>query len=319
MLADRTGKGIRTAPRDAMISMSAAPEALGLAFGVHRAMDTFGAMIGPIVAFGLLALDPDNFDGIFLVSFCFALLGLAVLVLLVDEPEHRPVAEPAAAAARATVDAPAAAAGAPAPPAQPSEPRATLREAASLAKTRRFGGLLLAATLLGVVTISDAFVYLELERQIDFDASIFPLLYVGTALVFMVLAVPVGRLADRVGRVRVFLCGYGFLLLLYLTLQLAPGGTALLPLSLLMLGFFYATTDGVLAAIGSTLSPEHLRGTGLAVLGTATGLSRFAASIAFGALWSLAGIETALLVFTIGLLVALPVAALVMRGAGAPA
>ena len=293
VLADRTGKGIRTAPRDALISLSGPPESLGLAFGVHRAMDTCGAMIGPIIAFGLLALDPGAYDGLFLVSFCFALLGLAVLLLLVREPPH----DSAVAAEPAPLDPALGAAAAPAP----APPRATIAEAARLATTRRFGGLVAVAALLGLVTISDAFVYLELERQIDFDASIFPLLYVGTALVFMVLAVPVGRLADRVGRPRVFLGGYGFLFALYLTLQVAPSGVALLPLSLIALGLFYASTDGVLAAIGSTLAPEHLRGTGLAVLGTATGLARFAASIAFGALWSLSGVDTALLVFTIAL------------------
>ena len=187
MLADRTGKGIRTAPRDALISMSGPRESLGLAFGVHRALDTCGAMIGPIVAFALLALSPDDFNGLFLISFCFALVGLAILLLLVDEPKHPPV-QPAGA--------------------DDGAPAVTLKAAGSLATKPRFGGLLVVASLLGLVTISDAFIYLELEREIDFDASIFPLLYVGTASVFMVLAVPVGRLADRIGRVRVFFAGY---------------------------------------------------------------------------------------------------------------
>jgi sugar phosphate permease len=90
ILVDRAGKGVRTAPRDAIISLSSAPDRLGASFGVHRALDTTGALLGPLVAFGLLALAPGAFGTLFLVSFCFALAGLAVLVLLVDEPKRRP-------------------------------------------------------------------------------------------------------------------------------------------------------------------------------------------------------------------------------------
>ncbi len=317
VLADRVGKGIRTAPRDALISMSGPRESLGIAFGVHRAMDTFGAMIGPIIAFGLLALDPDNFTGLFLVSLCFALVGLAILMLLVDEPEHLPAA---VAASHETAVEPADVAAAAAPRSAepgPPPPTATLAGATRLARTPPFGGLVGVAALLGLVTISDAFVYLELERQIDFDASIFPLLYVGTALVFMILAVPIGRLADRAGRPRVFLGGYAVLLAMYVILQVAPTDVAMLPLALTALGVFYASTDGVLAALGSALTPEHLRGTGLAMLGTATGLARFGASVAFGAAWALAGVETALLGFTIALALALPAAAAILIRTGA--
>ncbi len=292
VLADRTGKGIRTAPRDALISKSGPRETLGLAFGVHRAMDTFGALLGPIVAFALLALAPDDFTGLFVVSLCFALVGLAILMLLVDEPEHHAEAEPAREAEHAPR---------PETPAPQEHGPATLAGAARLATTPGFAGLVAVAFLLGLVTISDAFIYLELERQIDFDASIFPLLYVGTATVFMVLAVPVGRLADRIGRPRVFVGGYMLLLLLYLLLQATPAGAAMLALTFVTLGTFYAATDGVLAALGAAMSPEHLRGTGLAMIGTATGVARFAASVVFGVLWTLAGVETALVVFTISL------------------
>jgi hypothetical protein len=77
--ADRVGKGIRTAPRDALISLSVHPKALGAAFGVHARMDTAGAMLGPLLAFGLLAAAPRRYDAIFVVSFCFAIVGVAVI------------------------------------------------------------------------------------------------------------------------------------------------------------------------------------------------------------------------------------------------
>ena len=93
VLIDRIGKGIRTAPRDAMISLSTPERQLGAAFGVHRALDTTGAMIGPLLAFGLLALAPLAFNSIFLVSFFIALIGLGILVLLVQPKQARDAAD----------------------------------------------------------------------------------------------------------------------------------------------------------------------------------------------------------------------------------
>ena len=90
VLIDRTGKGIRTAPRDAMISLSSSPATIATSFGVHRAMDTAGAMIGPLIAFGMLSLAPGAFDAIFIVSFFFAVIGVAVLVTFVDGRPRRP-------------------------------------------------------------------------------------------------------------------------------------------------------------------------------------------------------------------------------------
>src|SRR5215208_3106537 len=86
VLLDRVGKGIRTAPRDAMIAASVPSERLGTAFGVHRAMDTAGAMLGPLLAAGLLLLTPGSYDVVFIVSFCFAIVGVAVIAFLVEKP-----------------------------------------------------------------------------------------------------------------------------------------------------------------------------------------------------------------------------------------
>src|SRR5919108_126945 len=92
VLLDRIGKGIRTAPRDAMIAGSVSSEKLGTAFGVHRAMDTAGAMLGPLLAAGLLLLTPGAYDVVFIVSFCFAIVGVAVIALLVEKPDEAPPA-----------------------------------------------------------------------------------------------------------------------------------------------------------------------------------------------------------------------------------
>jgi MFS family permease len=289
VIVDRIGKGIRTAPRDALISLNATREGLATAFGVHRAMDTAGAMIGPLLAFSLLALAPDSFDALFVVSFCIALVGLAILVLFVQNP---PLEETDAA----------------------SREPVSLRAAAGLLGVRRFRALVLVGSALALVTISDPFIYLGLQRRLDFDVEFIPLLFVGTALTYMFLAVPVGRLADRVGRVRVFLGGYLSLLLVYISLLVTSTGVAGVLAALVLLGVYYAATDGVLMALVSAVVPETLRGSGLALLATSTTLARLAASVLFGALWTAFGIQTAIVGFAAGLVVAaLAAAALMVR------
>jgi MFS family permease len=287
VMVDRTGKGLRTAPRDAMISLSSRPEDLGTNFGIHRALDTTGALLGPLIAFGLLALAPLAFDMLFVVSFCFAVAGLGVLVLLVREParDEAPAAEPV-----------------------------RMRAAFALLRGRRFRALFVAATALGLATTSDAFVYLTLQRNLELDPTLFPLLFTGTALTFMLLAAPVGRLADRVGRGRVMLGGYALLLGVYATLLGPSTGVAGMLLALFMLGAYYAATDGVIMAFGAAHVPEELRGSGLALLGTAVSTARLLASVLFGALWTVFGVQAALAVFAGGLAVAMVVAAFALKG-----
>jgi MFS family permease len=277
LFLDRTGKGIRTAPRDALISLSSTPANLGLSFGVHRTLDTCGAMLGPLVAFGLLALIPNGFDVIFVASVCFALVGLGVLVLFV---ENRP-------------------------PAQPHTPQPTLALMRELLRIPRFKYLVVAAACLGVATVSDGFLYLTLQHRLTFAASFIPLLYVATSGVYFLLALPAGRLADQFGRGRVFVAGYGLLLGVYAILLLPQGlGTEALALCILLFGAYYAATDGVLMAFASSLLPGEARTSGLATLTAATGLGSLAASLIFGALWTLFGPETAVSVFASALVLA---------------
>jgi MFS family permease len=284
VMLDRVGKGIRTAPRDALISLSTSPATLGAAFGVHRAMDTTGAMLGPLIAFGLLALAPLAFTSVFLVSFCFAIAGLGVIVLLVPRRSARAAAEPG-----------------------PS-----IRAAATLLTVPRFRALVVAASLLGIATISDAFLYLAMQRHLDLAPAAFPLLFVGSSLAYMLLAVPIGRLADRVGRGRILVAGYALLLPVYASLLAPSAGLPALIVGLGLVGASYAATDGVLAALASaTLEPE-VRGSGLAVVTTATNVARLLASVGFGALWTFAGLNTAILVCGAALTVALLVTALVL-------
>jgi MFS family permease len=290
LLLDRTGKGIRTAPRDALISLSTPPQNLGAAFGVHRSLDTAGALVGPLLAFAILALAPGEFDAVFVVSFSFALIGLGVLVLFV---ENRTGMEPGRAL---------------------DVPRPSMRSGLRLATEPGFRRVVVLASGLALATMSDGFVYLLLQRRVDFDPTYLPLLFVGTASAFMLLAVPVGQLADRIGRGKVFLAGYAILVLIYASLLLPTLGVLGLALILVALGAYYAATDGVLMALVSTTLPAEVRASGLAVLVTGTSLARLLASVAFGALWSAYSAETAVATFAVALGVATVAAVVFFRG-----
>ncbi|GHB58036.1 MFS transporter [Streptomyces cirratus] len=266
---DRTGKGLRTAPRDALISLAAAPAERGRAFGVHRAMDTAGALIGPLLAFLILRGAADGYDAVFTVSACVAALGVLVLVLFVPGRRTRPAADAAPVSLRASV---------------------------GLLRGTGLRRITLAALLLGLCTVSDAFVFLLLQRAGHFPDRWFALLPLGTAAAFLLLALPLGRLADRVGRRRVFLGGHLALLAAY-GLLLTGGTHPALPYAVLLLhGTFYAATDGVLMAAAAAVVPAEHRGGGLALVQTGQAVARFAASLGFGAAWTVWGARPALAV-----------------------
>ncbi|MFE9257670.1 MFS transporter [Streptomyces sp. NPDC006879] len=301
---ERTGKGLRTAPRDALISLSAPVESQGRAFGVHRAMDTTGALLGPIAAFLILSVATDGYDAVFGVSACVAALGVLVLVLFVPGParvkkESRP---PTGAAGERAPD-----------PARGRQPRAGLREALALLRLPRLRALAVCAVLLGLTTVSDAFVYLLLQRRTGMSEQWFPLLPLGTAAVFLLLALPAGMLADRIGRRTVFLTGHALLLAAYGLLLWAPNWPGLPYLVLVLHGLFYAATDGVLPAAVAATVPEQLRATGLALVGTGQALARFGCSLAFGGAWTLWGPAPALAASAVGLLCCAVVAGFLLR------
>lgn len=285
VLVDRIGKGIRTAPRDALISLSVPRERLGAAFGVHRAFDTGGALLGPLLAFGLLAVAPRAFDVVFLPSFSVALIGLGVIVLFV---ENRQVDLKGTAITLRLVD------------------------CARLLTLPRFRKLVVVAGLLATFTVSDAFIYVGLQHKGSFPIALFPLLYVGTALSYLVLALPAGRLADRLGRRKLFMGGQVLMLLVY-TALLIQGFSWVSVAALPLLGAYYASTDGVLMAATSSELDEGMRTSGLALLTTVTSLASLVSSVAVGALWTASGQDATFLCFGIALVLALGVGLWSMR------
>jgi MFS family permease len=273
---DRIGKGIRTAPRDALISQRTPSHSLATAFGVHRSLDAAGAMLGPVLAFAILAIIPGGFDVLFVASFAVAIIGVAAIVLFVPS----------------TV------------PGEREMPGKTisLKTALMLLAAPQFRALVIAGFALGLVTISDSFIFLILQRRLGIGVMAFPLLYVGTSLFTSAFAIPCGRLADRIGRTRVLVGGYAILGLVYAALLLpASGGLVLLAAAVALLGIYYAATDGVLTAMAAAALPADQSGSGLAVLATASNVARLAASIAFGFLWTRTGVGGATGIYLLAL------------------
>ncbi|MCC3779216.1 MFS transporter [Streptomyces sp. UNOB3_S3] len=311
LAADRAGKGLRTAPRDAMISLACEPADRARAFGVHRAMDTAGALLGPLLAFLVLRTAAEGYDAVFTVSGCVAALGVLVLWLFVPARPSDParLSDPAHPG-RPTSPGNHASLSGPALPLRPTA-RTPLRDLLRRPKVRR---LTACAVLLGLTTVSDSFLYLTLQRRLAVTEAWFPLLPLGTATAFLLLAVPLGAVADRFGRRRLFLCGHLALLGAY-GLLLAPLGSSPAPaVAVLALhGTFYAATDGVLAAATADAVPPEIRGSGLAVVQTGQAAARFVCSIAFGAAWTAWGDRTALGAAATGLLVSAAASAVLLR------
>jgi hypothetical protein len=291
ILGDRVGKAIRAAPRDALISLSVHPSQLATAFGVHRAMDAAGAAIGPMLAFVLLWRLPHRYDVIFFASFVVAVLGVVALALLVDETPQRE---------------------------GPERIRLAARDVVAVFSDAAVRPVLILATAFALVTIGDAFIYLLLVQRSGAGPQWIPLMYTGTAAAFLTLALPVGYVADRIGRRTVFVFGHVLLLLAYAA---AFGGLAPWPWNAVacvgLLGAYYACSDGVLAGLASSLLPAESRAVGLAWVATGVGVGRLCSAMAFGLLWTRAGDRTAITAFTTALVLVL-CAALVARRIGKP-
>lgn len=282
---DRLGKGIRAAPRDALISLNTPASSFASAFSVHRAMDACGSLLGPVIAFALLTLLPGAFDAVWITSFAFAALGVAALWLFV--PKSRPV---------------------------PRDARPVALPLWQGLKSRSFLVLAACGALLALTTVSDGFVYLMLQQKGATAAGYFPLFYVMTATGYMLFAIPAGRLADRISRRSVFMAGYAVLITLYTVLFFQDHlGTGALVGCLALLGLYYAATEGILMALTSAVVPAERRTAGIAIVATGIGLGKLGSSIAFGALWQAYGMQRSVLAFGAAMSVALLVTLVLLR------
>lgn len=278
LLADRVGKGLRSAPRDALISLSTPPERIATAFGIHRTMDTAGALLGPLVAFAVLTVAPGSFDAVFVVSAIAALIGVLAIWLFAEErttPRPKHEREPLWSSWR------------------------------QVALTGGVPRLAVGVAALSALTVGDAFLYLAVQRSTAMSVRFFPLLFVGTALAYLVLAVPFGRLADAVGRRKVFLGGHLFLLAVYVLLSAVEVTTVTIVVAIGLLGGYWAATDGIIPALASTLVAPEVRATGIAFITVVIAMARVVATVVFGVAWTRLGMQPALAGFAVVLAVTL--------------
>lgn len=284
LLADRIGKGLRTAPRDALISLSTPRTHLGTAFGVHRAFDTAGALLGPLIAFLILWAAPGAFDAVFLMSAVAGIIGVLIIRRFAEEK--------------------------PQPQAHPTVSHRVTQQWREVLRSAGVKRLVIAVTALSVATVGDAFLYLMIQRSTNMAPRLFPLLFVGTAVVYLVLAVPVGKAADRFGHRAIFLIGNAPLIAIYFVLASAFIDTRVVVACMVLLGAYYAATDGVVPAIVSRLVGPHVRASGIALVTVVIAVARMISAVAFGTLWQAYGQRVAILVFGIGMTVALAIAIL---------
>lgn len=257
---DRIGKGIRGAPRDALIADVTPPEIRGAAFGLRQSLDTVGAFVGPLLAMGLMLLWANDFRAIFWVAVIPAFLALALLIFGVREPvsatplAKRPFPVSGAALRRLSTD---------------------------------YWWVVAAGAALTLARFSEAFLVLR-AQQGGLALALIPLVLIVMNLVYAAGAYPLGMLADKM-RHRTLLA-LGIVPLVAADLLLAHSGQwPWLIAGLLCWGLHMAATQGLLAAMVADTAPENLRGTAFGFFNLASGVAMMIASTLAGILWDQLG------------------------------
>ncbi len=255
--SDRVGKGLRTAPRDAMIAEASERQTRGKSFGIHRMMDTAGAVVGAAVAFLFLSHNSDAYRSIFAVSIIPGTLAILVLLFFVRE-------RPQTLSSRM-------------PPGEVGE-----KENTTLRGPFRRAMLLFA--LYAFANISYAFLILR-ASELGIAVLHIPLVYLVYSLIYALLAVPVGSLSDRIGRTRVLVMGMMLQGLIFLGFAVASRSLHVW-LLFIVLGCVVAVTDTIPRALISDMVSSSRRGTALGLYHTAVGLAPLPANLLFGLSWS---------------------------------
>jgi len=261
--SDRVGKGLRTSPRDAMIADSTPPEYRGAAYGFHRAMDHGGAIIGPILATGLLLLFPDRLATVFLLSFIPG--TLAVLLLLAGLREREAVHREGGS--RFDVRA----AWAEIPP-----------------DFRKYLAIILVFTL---GNSTDAFLLLR-AQALGVPIALLPAIWVALHVVKMAFSLPGGMLSDRLGRKKVIVAGWVVYALVYGGFAFADRHWHAWAL-FAVYGIYFGLTEGVEKALVADLAPARLRGSAFGLYHLAVGFGALPASLLFGLVWERYGAASA--------------------------
>lgn len=264
---DRVGKGIRTAPRDAMIADTTQRGIWGKAYGFHRAMDTLGAVVGPAVAFLMMWLLESRGDAAFRWVFLAAFLpGLAAVCLILFVLKE-----------------------------QKAETGAGFPGFRLSGFSRDFMWLMIVVGVFTLGNSSDAFLLLR-AQSLQMQAYMIPLLWLTFNVVYSAVSMPAGMLSDRIGRKKTLLVGFFLYGFVYLGFGFA-GDLVYMWLLMAAYGVFYGLTEGVFKAYVADHAPAAMKGTAFGIYHTTDGISKLLASVIFGVIWQVSGSPTPAFIF----------------------
>ena len=250
---DRFGKGVRTAPRDAIIAESTDKAYLGRAFGFHRSMDTMGAVAGPALAFFLLGIFSNDYRKVFWLSIIPGVIAVLLIILFITEKKKTVVAHE-------------------------DRPKLTLKHF-----DWKFKFFVIIAGLFAVGNSSDVFLILRAE-QVGVPTVMIPVVYLFFNLVYSLSSIPAGMAADKFGKKRVILLGFLLFAILYFGFAVASSTRAIWILFCLY-GLFMGLSEGIQKAFLSTIIPQDFKATAFGAYNTVVGLAMFPASLVGGWLW----------------------------------
>ena len=253
---DRVGKGIRGAPRDALIGDIAPAHLRGAAYGLRQTLDTVGAVLGPLVAVALMALLAEDVRAVSWFAVVPALASVALLAWGVVEPDRPSAAEK-----------------------RPSP----LHVAAWARLGGAFWGVVAVGAVFTLARFSEAFLVLQ-AQHVGLSSALVPLIIVAMSLAFSASAYPAGRLSDKIGRDGVVVAGIALLIAADIVLALSHDVWSAFTGAALW-GLHMGLTQGLFAALVADTAPEDLRGTAFGTFSLATGIATLLASVIAGGLW----------------------------------
>lgn len=263
---DRIGKGIRGAPRDALVADIAPPELRGASFGLRQSLDTVGAFLGPAIAIGLMGLTVNNFQAVFWVAVIPAFLAVGLLLFAVHEPERPPGLR-------------------------------KVRSPFSLVELKRLSlaywwvaGI---AVVFSIARFSEAFLILR-AQAVGLPVTLVPMVLVLMNVVYALSAYPAGVLSDHANRITILAAGFGLLVAADLVFAFT-NGLAGVATGVALWGLHMGFTQGLLATLVADTAPPELRGTAYGIFNLLCGLAMLVASVLAGALWDSVGPQSTFL------------------------
>ncbi|AUD00208.1 MFS transporter (plasmid) [Bradyrhizobium sp. SK17] len=256
---DRVGKGIRGAPRDALVADLAPAPLRGASFGLRQSLDTIGAFLGPLAAIGLMLFTGDNYTAVFWIAVISAFIAFGLMAFGVKEPER-------------AIDAAA-------------RPKPHFADVWRLSGP--FWAVVAVAVVLTLARFSEAFLVLR-AQNVGLAIAIVPVVMVVMNIAYAFAAYPAGVLSDRFGRQGVLIVGVATLVVADLLLALTTSVPILL-FGAVFWGLHMGLTQGLLATLVADTAPADLRGTAFGVFNLASGVAMLVASVVAGALWDVYG------------------------------